>query len=162
MIDRYAVDPAVGFMAAHPGTTAGGVVGTLWGVNRMPTWGASLQAAREADEVTGFKARPPGPGNPKGTPYGPAAQELIDADKLPTLKARLMEMFNELRTKGIGAARAAGPTKGNTALLGMHDVLTRRGLYGGKGVRSPWNLAAIPAGIGAGYMIDRYIKGQNR
>jgi hypothetical protein len=71
----------------------------------------------------------------KGTKVpGTAVKELVEANAIPQLKDRL---------------------------LALHDVLKTKGLYG-KGIKHPVNLLALPAAAGAGYMIDRYIKGQNR
>jgi len=70
----------------------------------------------------------------KGGTLGPVARELETAHSIPALKERLWE---------------------------LHKVLKTRGLYG-KTIKHPVNLLALPAGLATGYMVDRYIKGQNR
>ena len=133
-IDRWMVDPAVSTLMSHPATAAGGGLGALWGVSRFPTFGSMAQAAAQADKLLGIK----------GAPADSASRMVSDAI------ARVR-----------GAARPAKAKELGRALTSLHTVLKEKNLYG-RGVRSPWNLAAIPVGLGIGYMIDRYLKGRNR
>lgn len=137
LVDRLVVDPTAGAIVNNPATAIGGAGGAVWGLGRYTPASSALAAAIERDRQVGAV---PGAANS-------AAQEVADAI------TRMRGQNNP-----IGKVRE---------WLNLQGVIKNRNLYRTASqhvpaVRSPWNLAAIPAGLLLGYMVDRYIKGKNR
>jgi len=153
--DRLLVDPIADTAIGHPATTAGAIGGGIWGFGRRFDTNKAIQAAIDSDKAIAANL----PKNFSGTM--PAARVDVDAaiNRYIAAKRALLTAS----PKGVpGPAFSPRIKELKNAFLAMHEIVgTRHKLYG-RGVRSPWNWAAIPVGVGIGYMIDRYLKGKNR
>lgn len=133
LVDRAVVDPTVGTIISNPATAAGAAAGGIWAGTRFPTLGKYMHAAEKADAASRVTRQP------------------------TVAKAAVARLIYRIRKNKLLSK------KGLKARAALHELASGRhkALYGRGNLKTPWHLAAVPVGIGAGMLVDRYLKGKN-
>jgi len=173
-------------IAGHPATIGGGLAGGLWAARKAPTYGNLLRLVNESKLPALKKLQKPVAAlakRPSLTPaaVGAAGSSLKELANIPSKlwnkgiagKEKALEVGPvqrlELLKAQLRAAVKAGPeelmkvvnraTGHASRLSAMSRASQAARLIGPAHVPSKLWWAAAPLGLGAGYMADKYIKG---
>lgn len=150
------VDYAADKMLKNPGLAAGTAAGGLWSLGHRATLPKALEAIKGTkNERAMTNAIEALAGKGRATFVDPANATATTAKQLYTQGRGLrLNWLNDLAKKA--------PTPIRRALQGLNNKIAfGRFVKGRTRVGHPLSMAAIPLGMGTGYMVDRYLRGSN-